>query len=283
MDQKILPIITPEELIDRRGAEDLMIFDASNNPTARTNYEAKHLENAFFVDTNSQLADIKRSPADGGRHPLPTAEKFGETLSKLGISPDSHVVIYDDKNGANAAARFWWMLKAVGHNKVQVLDGGFDAAVNAGFPTSDKTETVKRGEYKCSEWNLPIASLIDIDEIYHDPEHLIIDVRETPRYNGETEPFDKIAGHIPNAMNVPFAENLDADGRFLSPEKLSKKYQKVIGDLKIENIVVHCGSGVTACHTLLALDHAGFEIPKLYVGSWSEWSSNDRPIAAAGN
>ena len=279
MNQKISPIIKPEELLSLRGTENLLIFDASNNPNAKANYDAKHLDGAFFVDINSQLADIKPNTADGGRHPLPTVGKFCATLGELGISPESHVVIYDDKNGANAAARFWWMLKAVGHEKVQVLDGGFAAAVKAGFSTSNKQKTITRDEYKCREWSLPIADLQEIDEVYQNSDFLIIDVRETPRYNGETEPFDKIAGHIPNARNIPFAENMDAEGYFLTPEKLREKYQKELGNFQNENVIVHCGSGVTACHTLLALDYAGLEIPKLYVGSWSEWSSNNRPVA----
>jgi thiosulfate/3-mercaptopyruvate sulfurtransferase len=280
MSQKILPIIKPEELLNLRETEDLLIFDVSNNPNARKNYETKHLEGALFVDLNKQLADIKSSAADGGRHPLPAVEKFCQTLADLGISPSSRVVIYDDKNGANAAARFWWMLKAVGHEKVQVLDGGLESAMKAGFPVSDKAEkTPKTGEYKCEKWILPTADLAEIDEVYQNQDFLIIDVRETPRYNGETEPFDKIAGHIPNAVNIPFAENLDSEGFFLPPENLREKYKTELESFPTENIIVHCGSGVTACHTLLALDYAGFEIPKLYVGSWSEWSSNDRPIA----
>lgn len=279
MSRNFSPIIKPEELLKLRGAENLLIFDASNNPNAQSNYDARHLEGAFFVDINSQLADIKTSAADGGRHPLPSPEKFGATLGELGISPESRVVIYDDKHGANAAARFWWMLKAAGHEKVQVLDGGIDAAVKAGFPASDKRETPKLSEYECGKWRLPIAGLAEVEKASNDDVFLIIDVRETPRYNGETEPFDKIAGHIPNAKNIPFAENLDAEGFFLSPGKLREKYEKQLENFPTENIIVHCGSGVTACHTLLALDHAGFEIPKLYVGSWSEWSSNDRPVA----
>ncbi len=279
MKQKISPIIKPKELLNLRGSEDLLIFDVSNNPKAKANYEARHLEGAFFVDINTQLADIKPDPAEGGRHPLPPVERFCRTLGELGISPESHVVVYDDKNGANAAARLWWMLKAVGHEKVQVLDGGFEAAVKAGFPTGDQVETVKHSNYQCEKWSLPIADLAEIDKVYQNADFLIIDVRETPRYNGETEPFDKIAGHIPNAKNIPFAGNLDAEGFFLSPEKLREKYSKELENFRNENIIVHCGSGVTACHTLLALDEAGFEIPKLYVGSWSEWSSNNRPIA----
>lgn len=279
MSRNISPIIKPEELLKLRGAENLLIFDASNDPKAKSNYDARHLEGAFFVDINSQLADIKASAAVGGRHPLPSPETFCATLGKLGIFAESRIVIYDDKQGANAAARFWWMLKAIGHEKVQVLDGGIDAAVKSGFPTSDKRETPPRGEYKCDEWRLPTADLAELDSIYNDENFLIIDVRETARYNGETEPFDKIAGHIPNAKNIPFAENLDAEGFFLPPEKLREKYEKELENFPAEKTIVHCGSGVTACHTLLALDYAGFEIPKLYVGSWSEWSSNDRPIA----
>lgn len=279
MNQKFSPIIKPEKLLNLRGAENLLIFDVSNHPNAKANFDTKHLEGARFVDINSQLADIKESPANGGRHPLPSAEKFCETVGALGISPESHVVIYDDKAGANAAARFWWMLRAVGHQKVQVLDGGFQAAVNAGFPTSDKEETITRTEYKCEKWNLPTADLAEVDKASSDKNHLIVDVRETPRYRGETEPFDKIAGHIPNARNIPFAENLDAEGNFLPPERLREKYENELKDFPAENIIVHCGSGVTACHTLLALDYAGFKIPKLYVGSWSEWSSNNRSIA----
>lgn len=283
MSRELTPIIKPEELLKLRGSENLLIFDASNNPNAEANYYARHLEGTLFVDVNLQLADIKENTADGGRHPLPSAEKFCATLGELGISPESYVVIYDDKHGANAAARFWWMLKAIGHEKVQVLDGGVEAAINAGFPTSDKRETARRGAYNCSKWHLPVADLAEVDKASNDENFLIIDVRETPRYNGETEPFDKIAGHIPNAKNIPFAENLDANGMFLSPETLREKYEREIEKFPKEKIIVHCGSGVTACHTLLAFDYAGFEIPKLYVGSWSEWSSSDRPIARKEN
>lgn len=269
----------PDELLRLRGASDLLIFDASNNPNARTNYEARHLAGARFVDINSQLADIKSSPADGGRHPLPTPEAFAATLAGLGISPTSHVVVYDDKSGANAAARMWWMLRAIGHERVQVLDGGLEAAVRAGFPVGSGTESYETGQFNAGEWGLPIADLAEVDAASTDPESLIIDVRETPRYNGETEPFDKVAGHIPNAVNIPFAENLDSEGFFLPPAVLREKYATRLAEFDQDKVIVHCGSGVTACHTLLALDHAEIEIPKLYVGSWSEWSSNDRPIA----
>ncbi|MBS1793011.1 MAG: sulfurtransferase [Acidobacteria bacterium] len=279
MSEKICPIIKPDQLLKLKGVENLRIFDASNNPQARASFAARHLEGAAFVDINSQLADIKSTPADGGRHPLPSPAKFAATLRELGISPDSHVVVYDDKNGANAAARFWWMLRAVGHAQAQVLDGGIDAAVRAGFPVADGAADVVAGAYDADAWTLPTVAVDEVENASTNGGALIVDVRETPRYNGETEPFDKIAGHIPNAVNIPFAENLDADGFFLPPEVLREKYARALAGR--DDVIVHCGSGVTACHTLLALDYAGLEIPKLYVGSWSEWSSRGLPVATA--
>lgn len=274
------PIIKAEELVRLRQNEDLAIINAGNGAAARESFDAKHLSGARFADLDGDLADAKADAADGGRHPLPTLAKFSQVLTKLGLTPDSRIVVYDEKNGANAAARFWWMLKAVGHEKVQVLDGGFQAAVDAGFPTTDEAESdVRQGDYTCEKWLLPTADINEVAAAARDENSLVIDVRETARYNGETEPIDLIAGHIPGARNIPFAENLDDRGFFLTPEKLREKYAPEFGNLKTENIIVHCGSGVTACHTLLALDYAGFEMPKLYVGSWSEWSRNDRPIA----
>ena len=188
--------------------------------------------------------------------------------------------MYDDKNGANAAARFWWMLTALGHTAVQVLDGGMAAAVAAGFPTSSTVPRPAPGPaYAQSTWSLPLASVEEVAQAAHDPASLLIDVRDTSRYRGEQEPIDKIAGHIPGAVNIPFTDNLDGEGFFLPPALLRKKYAAALNNRPVEAVIVHCGSGVTACHTLLALAYAGLPVPKLYVGSWSEWSSNGRPVA----
>lgn len=279
MDQRISPIIKPLELTSLLGSKALVIVDTSNGKGAKENYEAKHIDGALYVDLNTQLADIKPDVAEGGRHPLPTTTQFSETLTNLGISPSSHVVIYDDKNGANAAARFWWMLKAVGHNKVQVLDGGIAAAEQAGLPFNSKIEEPKKkGSYTIDGWQLPTVDISEIDRVAQDKNHLVIDVRDSERFKGVHEPIDLIAGHIPGATNIPFTDNLNQNGLYLSPEELRTKYRSAFGDRKTENIIVHCGSGVTACHTLLAIAYAGLEIPKLYVGSWSEWSRNNRPI-----
>ncbi len=257
-----------------------MIFDASNSKNAKVNYETEHLEGAVFVDLNTQLADIKSDFSEGGRHPLPRIETFAEILTDLGISKNKHIVIYDDNNGSNASARFWWMLKSAGHKKVQVLNGGLSQAKGNNFPLSAKTEIIKRASepYQIDEWKLPTIEINEVENVSQNPNYLIVDVRDKERYEGKFEPIDLIAGHIPGAINVPFTENLDQIGLFLKPDELRNKYITLFGEIKAENIIIHCGSGVTACHTLLALDYAGIETPKLYVGSWSEWSRNNKMI-----
>ncbi|MEP7255366.1 MAG: sulfurtransferase [Ferruginibacter sp.] len=279
MSRKISPIIQATELLNLYQTGSIVLVDASNDKHARHNYNEKHLDGAIFIDTNIQLADIKEDASIGGRHPLPTVEKFSQTLSELGIAEKSHVIIYDHQNGSNAAARFWWMLRSVGHEKVQVLNGGFATAEKVGFPAnSNEVQIKKEAPYKITEWKLPTADMDEVERVVQDNDHIVIDVRDTNRFKGLTEPIDLVAGHIPGAINVPFTTNLNDQGLFIPPGELKKKYQEVFGDVKTENIIVHCGSGVTACHTLLAVAYAGMEIPKLYVGSWSEWSRNNKTI-----
>ena len=273
------PLISAGELAGILNKEDLVIADTSNGPHAKASYDTAHLHGALYVDLNTQLADIKDNAANGGRHPLPSPEQFAQTLTSLGISNSSHVVIYDDKNGSNAAARMWWMMKAIGHEKVQVLDGGFQAAQKEGLPVdngpvSPKTTT----PYKANGWQLPQVNIEEVEKRAAGKNFVVIDVRDAYRYNGESEPIDLVAGHIPGAVNVPFSGNLEDNGLFLSPEQLQDKYKRILQDVPAGNVTIHCGSGVTACHTILAMAHAGMEIPSLYVGSWSEWSRNDKPI-----
>lgn len=273
-------IINATELLAIYKTENILLVDASNGPNNRLNYESKHLEGALFADANTQLATIETDVAIGGRHPLPRIEDFSKTLGDLGITPQTWVVVYDDKNGANAAARFWWMLRAIGHKKVQVLNGGIQAAEKIGFPVNAEPVSITKIEkYPCKTWQWPLASIDEVENSAQLPSHKVIDVREAFRYNGESEPIDLIAGHIPGAINIPFTQNLDENGLFLPPEVLKEKYSPILAESSIENAIVHCGSGITACHTLLAIHHADFAMPKLYVGSWSEWSRNDKPIA----
>lgn len=272
------PIISPEQLA--AIIDQVKIFDVSSGKEAKANYLKEHIKGAYFIDLNSQLSAIKENAADGGRHPLPSPEKFARTLSNYGLSPESHIIVYDDKNGANAAARFWWMLRAVGHEKVQVLDGGLASAKLSGIPVSSGEEIPDERfmTYQADQWLLPIVNLEQVESVSLDEEHKVIDVREADRYNGLVEPIDLIAGHIPGAINIPYMQNLDQNGRFLEPEQLKEMYERELDGVESKNTIVHCGSGVTACHTLLAMAYAGLEIPKLYVGSWSEWSRNDMPM-----
>jgi thiosulfate/3-mercaptopyruvate sulfurtransferase len=273
------PIITPNQLIEAVQTNAIVLVDATNSPTAYQNYQQSHLQGALFVDVNTQLADIKEDVSIGGRHPLPKLDQFSKTLTDLGITPETWVVVYDDKSGANAAARFWWMLRSIGHQKVQVLSGGIQAAIQAGFPVSSAVEVATQVEsYPLQSWQWPTIDLQGMDEMILKDNFVVIDVREPQRFKGETDPIDLVAGHIPGAINIPFTTNLDENGFILSPEELKEKYQKAFENIDSDNRVVHCGSGVTACHTLLAMAVAGLSLPKLYVGSWSEWSRNNREI-----
>lgn len=272
-------IINVEGLLRLQDSSEIILIDARAGANAFENYQKEHLKDARFVDLNRDLAKIPENPVNGGRHPLPSPEEFAKTLSALGISPSDHVVVYDDKNGSNFAARFWWMMRAIGHEKIQVLNGGYQAAIQAGFPTNSGIQTFEEIAYPSQEWQLLLADIEEVEKARKSDQNVVIDVRDKNRYDGLTEPLDLIAGHIPGAINVPLTENLDENGLFKSAEELAQKFKTVIGDIKPENTIVHCGSGVTACHTLLAMDYAGLPIPKLYVGSWSEWSRNDREMA----
>ena len=258
-----------------------MILDDRTGIDARENYLQNHIKGARFIDLDKDLAEIGEDAAFGGRHPLPKISKFAETLQKLGISEDSHIVVYDTSNGANAAARCWWMLKSFGVEKVQVLSGGFQTAEKAGIPLKSGEEIFEKTSFILKEnWSWPTSTLEEVEKEISENSAIVIDVRDAYRYRGESEPIDLVAGHIPGAINIPFSENLDENGSFLSPETLKEKYHNLLSDASTplsmtKKLIIHCGSGVTACHTILALDYAGFPIPNLYVGSWSEWSRRD--------
>ena len=281
------PIITATELQEIFHQENLVILDARTGIDARENYLQNHIKGARFIDLDKDLAEIGEDAAFGGRHPLPKISKFAETLQNLGISEDSHIVVYDTSNGANAAARCWWMLKSFGVEKVQVLSGGFQTAEKAGIPLKSGEEIFEKTSFILKEnWSWPTSTLEEVEKEISENSAIVIDVRDAYRYRGESEPIDLVAGHIPGAINIPFSENLDENGEFLSPEILKEKYQQFLADASpqlniTKKLIIHCGSGVTACHTILALDYAGFvtlsgaEVPNLYVGSWSEWSRRE--------
>jgi thiosulfate/3-mercaptopyruvate sulfurtransferase len=277
-------ILDPKDVLAYQKEHHAILIDARGGPDAYTRYSSAHAEGAYFVDLESQLSEKSVNAARGGRHPLPDMKNFGAWLGAFGITPSTHILVYDDKAGANAAARFWWMLKAIGHNAIYVVSGGLDAMAKAGVPISSSVpEALKpAAPYPVTDSAIPVVNVEAVIKATQNPDFLVIDVREGYRYRGESEPIDLVAGHIPGAVNVPFVTNLQADGKFLSPAELASKYREVIGNRNPEHVIVHCGSGVTACHTLLAMNEAGIEGAKLYVGSWSEWSRNDYPVAVGG-
>lgn len=272
------PLIEAAEL-QQLDPYSFTLIDARGFGNSRQRYEQGHIEGALYVD----LEDLAAHPEDaaaGGRHPLPPIEEFAVLLGGLGITPKTHVVVYDDKAAANPAARFWWMLRSVGHQKVQVLNGGLQAAIDAGLNiTTEVSASPEPTIYPITQGFTGAANISEVEAAAKDHNRIVIDVRETPRYLGQTEPLDLIAGHIPGAINIPYNTNMGEGNRYLSPEELKANYEKAIGDVKPEQVIVHCGSGVTACHTLLALEQAGLPGAKLYVGSWSEWSRRDLPVA----
>jgi thiosulfate/3-mercaptopyruvate sulfurtransferase len=274
------PVVDPNELRAPAARAHLVLVDARSGPDARRRYAERHLEGALYVDLEQDLASQPADPTRGGRHPLPDPAAFAWVLGRLGVGPGIRVVVYDDKGGANAAARFWWMTRAAGHREVQVLDGGLEAGIAAGIPIGTRAPLPpERRPYLFDRWTLPTADADEVAEAARDPRRLVIDARDPARYRGESDPFDPVPGHIPGAINVPFAGNLGHDGKFLPPNELAARYRALLGDRDPAQVIVHCGSGVTACHTLLAMAHAGIEGPKLYVGSWSEWCRSGRPVA----
>jgi thiosulfate/3-mercaptopyruvate sulfurtransferase len=267
------PIVSARELLQRR---DLAWFDCRVD---EAKYRAGHIPGAQHAQLERDLSAPAPDPARGGRHPLPELASFATQLGRWGITARSQVVVYDDQNGANAAARMWWLLKAVGHEHVQVVDGGLPALLAAGFELSTETpEPQAAAPYPVAELTRPRADIEEVERARKDSERAVIDVRAAFRYRGEKEPIDPIAGHIPGAQNVELTQNLNADGTFKSASELRALYHAALGGVPVEQAIVHCGSGVTACHTLLALERADLPGAKLYVGSWSEWCRNpERP------
>lgn len=244
---------------------DIATFDVRwklNAPEHGANaYAAGHIPGALFVDLDRDLS----GPPDGGRHPLPAPADFAATLGRLGVSPGDRVVVYDDVAG-RVAARMWWMLRAIGHEEVRVLDGGIQAWVAAGQPLSNGHEE------PAAPTIYPVPTgfkgAVGMDELAGRD---LVDMRERDRYVGETEPIDPRAGHIPGARNVPASLTI-RDGRLKAPRELDA----VMGG---GNPVLSCGSGVVACHGALAMAVAGHPVPEVYIGSFSEWSRTDRPVA----
>lgn len=265
------PLLSAKELLSVKDA--VILIDARPGADA---YASGHLENAIHADLNVHLSAASEpgfDPSHGGRHPLPSPAKWAAQLSAWGITPSARVVIYDAASGSNAATRAWWMLRAGGHEHVAVLDGGIQAAVDTGFILTKKPTQVHAvsSTYPVAKWMLPTVTIEQVDALRKDASQKLLDVRSRERWRGEVEPIDPVAGRIEGSVNLPFTENLDARGFWKSPAELRVMYDGLLGGMDASRLAVHCGSGVTACHTLFALELAGFGGASLYVGSFSEW------------
>lgn len=271
------PLLSPARLRSIEGP--VRLLDA-RAPAA---FAEGHLPGALAADLERQLSSASapgHDPARGGRHPLPSPEDWGRQLGAWGIHPGVTVVAYDAAGGGNAAARLWWMLRAAGHRASAVLDGGLQAALAEGFLLTREPSPVEaQPPHRFTGWLWPTVDLEAAARSAHGPDTRLLDVRSAERYRGETEPFDPVAGHIPGALNLPYLDNLGPDGRFKAPARLREMYLELLDGVPPDRLAVHCGSGVTACHTLLALDAAGLPGASLYVGSWSEWCRSGRGIA----
>jgi thiosulfate/3-mercaptopyruvate sulfurtransferase len=213
-----------------------------------------------------------------GRHPLPEIQMFADTLGRLGIDTSTQVVVYDHDSGG-FASRLWWMLRWLGHDGVALLDGGFAKWTAEGRPTTPGVEARTPRVFVPHLQPQMVATASDVARFVGNPDWRLLDARAPERFRGDVEPVDKVAGHIPDALNVPFLENLDESGTFKPATDLAARFQKANGSTPADHVVAYCGSGVTACQNLLAMEHAGLHGAKLYPGSWSEWSSDpSRPM-----
>ncbi len=263
-------LITPQELANNLDA---MVFDCRfallDKEIGYQQYQESHVPGAQYADLEKHLS----APAgEGGRHPLPSHLAFLMQVRQWGISNDSQVVCYDANNGA-FAGRLWWLLRWLGHEKVAVLDGGFDAWLAAGLPTEQETKSYPASNF---EPGPALTRIVEAQEL-PDSSRVLIDARDQKRFDGEEEPIDPVAGHIPGAVCAPFTENF-SNGSFRSAEELRGRFAD-LGVTNESDVVCYCGSGVTATHNILAMLVAGYEEPALYPGSWSGWITDpDRPI-----
>jgi len=254
-------------------------FDLADPGAGRRQYLEGHLPGAVYAHLDEHLSDL--STVGRGRHPLPSAADFSRHLSRWGIAAETRVIAYDQAQSA-FAARLWWLLRAAGHANVVVLDGGLDAWLRAGLPV-EVVPTLPAPVRREVAFDLSLT--VDADEVdclRQNPAYLLLDARPGPRFRGEVEPLDPVAGHIPGAVNRPVADNLEPDGRFKPAAALRSEFETLLAGRAPSAVVSMCGSGVTACHTLLAMAVAGLDGGRLYPGSWSEWCSQPGRAVATG-
>ena len=277
-------LISPAELAANLGKPNWAIIDCrfslADTEAGRRNYLAGHIPGAIYAHLDEALSG-KYVAGKTGRHPLPAVEAFSQTLSRWGIDDTVQVVVYDDSGGM-VAGRVWWMLRWLGHDAVAVLDGDW-RAWKAEMGAEQATQGSEQREPRTFVAKVRpemLASLAEVEAEVADPKRRLLDARAEDRFRGENETIHPRAGHIPGAVCAYFAGNLTPEGRFQSPAFLHQRFQSLLGEVPPEQAIFYCGSGVSACNNLLAMEVAGLPGGRLYVGSWSEWSGNpDRPIA----
>lgn len=266
-------IITTNALENHLNDDAWIVFDVRFNlaePDAgRSEYLKAHIPGSQYLHLDEDLSSPVIKGVTG-RHPLPDPHEFEIKLRECGVNNNHQIVVYDHGHGG-IAARLWWMLRWLGHEAVAVLDGGWGAWIEAGLPVGDSIPQKDRGDFTASINNSLIRLKHDVDTMRHDPRSKVIDARTENRYLGIEEPIDPIAGSIEGAVNKPWPGNLDESGRWKSPDVLRKEWEKVLEDIPATQTVCYCGSGVTACHDILSIKHAGLGDALLYPGSWSEY------------
>jgi thiosulfate/3-mercaptopyruvate sulfurtransferase len=276
-------LVSASELAPHVNDRDCAIVDCrfslDNTGRGQRDYLESHIPGAAYAHLDHDLAGPK-VPGKTGRHPLPDIRTFAETASSWGIDGRTQVFVYDDSGGA-MAARLWWLLQWAGHPNTALLDGGWQAWCKSGLPIRGGPEYRIARRFEPTEVQSALATIEQVQEAAGDSRFLLLDARSGPRYRGEAEPIDVVAGHIPGAVSSPFEENLTPEGTFLSPQLLRKRFERLLKSIPTCNVICYCGSGVTAAHNLLAISYAGLGMARLYPGSWSEWIVDPaRPIAS---
>jgi thiosulfate/3-mercaptopyruvate sulfurtransferase len=274
-------LVSTEELAEHLHDPHWVVFDCRFTLTdpegGRSAYASGHISGARYVHLEEDLS----SPVgpNTGRHPLPDPKALTQKMCRWGVGVNKQVVVYDDSFGT-MAVRLWWLLRWLGHPDVALLDGGYPKWLREKRPTDTAVPADVHTDCACLPDKNQCATAEEVLQTLVNPSHILLDARPERRFSGEYEPLDPVAGHVPGAINWPFEENLDIDGTFLPPEALRENYQALLKGQPPHRIIHMCGSGVTACHNILAMEIAALPGSRLYPGSWSEWITDpSRPIA----
>lgn len=273
-------LVSSAQLAQHINDPNWVIFDCrftlSDPDSGHRAYLAGHIPSARYANLNNDFS-AEVTPLSG-RHPLPDPQLLASKLSRWGVNGSKQIVVYDDSFGS-MASRMWWVLRWLGHPSVALLDGGVQRWIRDGHPITTEIPAITPAEFIAQPDNSMWVDANCIEEALRSDKCLIIDARSEERFSGEREALDKVAGHIPGSINYPFEDNLDMGGTYMSAQELKEAYLDLLNGVEPERVVHMCGSGVTACHSIIAMEHAGLTGTRLYPGSWSEWITDPgRPV-----